>query len=75
MTCALIGLAMTGHGGAEPAWYARPHGAAAQALADLGGTVEPPAAPSTRRRSWRSSGPRTQQGEPRVLAKVRLRRS
>jgi hypothetical protein len=39
--CALIGLAMTGHDGAEPGWSARLHDAAAQALADLAGTVEP----------------------------------
>jgi hypothetical protein len=32
---------MTGHDGAEPGWSARLHDAAAQALADLAGTVEP----------------------------------
>lgn len=38
---ALLGLAMAGHGGADPGWAARLHGAAAQALADLGETLEP----------------------------------
>jgi len=38
--CALLGLAMTGSG-ADPGWSARLHGAAAQALADLGQTLEP----------------------------------
>jgi predicted ATPase/DNA-binding CsgD family transcriptional regulator len=38
---ALIGLAMTGHGGTDPAWSARLHGAADQALADLGHALEP----------------------------------
>ena len=38
---ALIGLAMAGHGGADPGWSARLHGAADQALADLGQTLEP----------------------------------
>jgi predicted ATPase/DNA-binding CsgD family transcriptional regulator len=37
---ALLGLAMTGSG-ADPGWSARLHGAAAQALADLGHTLEP----------------------------------
>jgi DNA-binding CsgD family transcriptional regulator len=37
----LIGLAMAGHGGADPGLSARLHGAADQALADLGATVEP----------------------------------
>jgi len=39
-SCALLGLAMTGSG-ADPGWSARLHGAAAQALADLGQTLEP----------------------------------
>jgi predicted ATPase/DNA-binding CsgD family transcriptional regulator len=38
---ALIGLAMARGGGAEPGWFARLHGAADQALADLGETIEP----------------------------------
>jgi DNA-binding NarL/FixJ family response regulator len=38
---ALIGLAMTGHGGADPGRAARLHGAADQALADLGHALEP----------------------------------
>jgi non-specific serine/threonine protein kinase len=38
---ALIGLALAGHGGADPGWSARLHGAADQALADLGETIEP----------------------------------
>jgi predicted ATPase/DNA-binding CsgD family transcriptional regulator len=38
---ALIGLALTGHGGADPGWSAGVHGAADQALADLGHTLEP----------------------------------
>jgi len=38
---ALIGLALTDHGGAGPGWSARLHGAADQALADLGETIEP----------------------------------
>jgi DNA-binding CsgD family transcriptional regulator len=41
MPYALIGLAMAGHGGGDPGWPARLHGAADQALADLGGTFEP----------------------------------
>jgi hypothetical protein len=32
---------MAGHGGADPGWSARLHGAADQALADLGETHEP----------------------------------
>ena len=38
---ALLGLAMAGHGGADPGWSARLHGAADQALADLGHALEP----------------------------------
>ena len=38
---ALIGLAMAGHGRADPGWSARLHGAADQALADLGHALEP----------------------------------
>jgi predicted ATPase/DNA-binding CsgD family transcriptional regulator len=38
---ALIGLALTGRSGADPGWSARMHGAADQALADLGHTLEP----------------------------------
>jgi predicted ATPase/DNA-binding CsgD family transcriptional regulator len=38
---ALIGLAMAGDGGADPAWSVRLHGAADQALADLGHALEP----------------------------------
>jgi predicted ATPase/DNA-binding SARP family transcriptional activator len=38
---ALLGLAMAGHGGADPGWSARLHGAAVEALADLGETIEP----------------------------------
>ena len=41
MAYALIGLAMAGHGGADPGWSAALHGAADQALADLGHTLEP----------------------------------
>ena len=37
----LIGLAMTDRGRAGPGWSARLHGAADQALADLGETIEP----------------------------------
>jgi len=37
---ALIGLAMAGRGGADPSWSARLHGAADQALADLGNALE-----------------------------------
>jgi len=38
---ALIGLAVAGHGGADPGRCARLHGAADQALADLGHVLEP----------------------------------
>jgi predicted ATPase/DNA-binding CsgD family transcriptional regulator len=38
---ALIGLALAGHGGAGPGWSARLHGAADQALAALGHTLQP----------------------------------
>jgi predicted ATPase/class 3 adenylate cyclase/DNA-binding CsgD family transcriptional regulator len=38
---ALMGLALAGHTGADPVWSARLHGAAHQALADLGDSVEP----------------------------------
>ena len=38
---ALIALALTGQGGTDPGWSARLHGAAGQALADLGLTLEP----------------------------------
>jgi len=38
---ALIGLALAGRGGADPRWSARVHGAADQALADLGHSLEP----------------------------------
>jgi predicted ATPase/DNA-binding CsgD family transcriptional regulator len=38
---ALIGLALTGRGGADPGWSARLHGAADQALTDLGYPLEP----------------------------------
>src|SRR5262245_4576769 len=41
MAYALIGLAVVGHGGADPGRSARLHGAADQALADLGETLEP----------------------------------
>jgi DNA-binding CsgD family transcriptional regulator len=41
MAYALMGLAMARHGGADPGWSARLHGAADQALADLGETIEP----------------------------------
>jgi len=41
MAYALLGLAMTGHGRADPGCSARLHGAADQALADLGETIEP----------------------------------
>ena len=37
----LIGLALAGHASAGPGWSARLHGAADQAFADLGRTVEP----------------------------------
>jgi len=38
---ALLGAALVGHGGTDPAWSARLHGAADQALADLGRVLEP----------------------------------
>ena len=38
---ALLGLALVGRGGADPGWSARLHGAADQALADLGHTLQP----------------------------------
>jgi len=38
---ALTGLAMAGHGGTDPVWSARLHGAADQALADMGHALEP----------------------------------
>ena len=38
---ALIGLALAGHGRADPGWSARLHGAADHALADLGYALEP----------------------------------
>ena len=38
---ALTGLAMAGHGEADPGWSAQLHGTADQALADLGETLEP----------------------------------
>ncbi len=41
MAYALIGLAMADHGRADPGWSARLHGAADQALADLGHALEP----------------------------------
>ena len=41
MAYALIGLALAGHGGADPGWSARLHGAADQAMADLGHALEP----------------------------------
>jgi predicted ATPase/DNA-binding CsgD family transcriptional regulator len=41
MAYALLGLAMAGHGGTDPGWSARLHGAADQALADLGHALEP----------------------------------
>jgi non-specific serine/threonine protein kinase len=41
MAYALIGLALAGRGGADPGWAARLHGAADQALADLGHALEP----------------------------------
>jgi predicted ATPase/DNA-binding CsgD family transcriptional regulator len=41
MAYALIGLAMTGRGGTGPGWPVRLHGAADQALADLGYAIEP----------------------------------
>ena len=41
MAYALMGLALAGYGGADPGWSARLHGAADQALADLGHPLEP----------------------------------
>ena len=41
MAYSLIGLALAGRGGADPAWSARLHGAADQALTDLGHPLEP----------------------------------
>jgi predicted ATPase/DNA-binding CsgD family transcriptional regulator len=41
MAYALIGLALAGRGGAGPGWSARLHGAADQALADLGHVLQP----------------------------------
>jgi predicted ATPase/DNA-binding CsgD family transcriptional regulator len=41
MAYALIGLALAGHGGTDPGWPARLHGAADQALADLGHALRP----------------------------------
>jgi ATP/maltotriose-dependent transcriptional regulator MalT len=41
MAYALIGLALAGRGGADLGWSARLHGAADQALADLGHALEP----------------------------------
>jgi DNA-binding CsgD family transcriptional regulator len=38
---ALLGLALTRQGGADPAWSARLHGAADQAFTDLGHALEP----------------------------------
>jgi DNA-binding CsgD family transcriptional regulator len=38
---AVIGLAMAGHGRADPGWSARLHGAADQALAELGRALDP----------------------------------
>jgi DNA-binding CsgD family transcriptional regulator len=38
---ALLGLALAGRGGPDPGWSARLHGAADQALADLGHTLQP----------------------------------
>ena len=38
---ALIGLALTSHGRADPGWSARLHGAADQTFADLGTAIEP----------------------------------
>src|SRR6516162_6821011 len=38
---ALIGLAMVGRGGVDPGWSARLHGAADQALAELGHPLQP----------------------------------
>jgi predicted ATPase/DNA-binding CsgD family transcriptional regulator len=41
MAYALIGLALAGRGRADPGWSARLHGAADQALADLGHALQP----------------------------------
>jgi predicted ATPase/DNA-binding CsgD family transcriptional regulator len=41
MAYALVGLALAGRGGADPGWSARLHGAADQALAELGHTLAP----------------------------------
>ena len=41
MAYALLGLALAGHGGTDPGWSTRLHGAADQALADLGETLQP----------------------------------
>ncbi len=41
MAYALIGLALVGRSGADPGWSARLHGAADQALANLGHALEP----------------------------------
>jgi hypothetical protein len=41
MAYTLTGLALASRGGADPGWWARLHGAADQALADLGESVAP----------------------------------
>jgi DNA-binding CsgD family transcriptional regulator len=41
MAYSLIGLAQAGRGGGDPGWSARLHGAADQALANLGHALEP----------------------------------
>jgi hypothetical protein len=41
MAYALLGLAMAGHGRADPRWSARLHGAADRALTELGEPREP----------------------------------
>jgi hypothetical protein len=41
MPYTMIGLALAGHGATSPGWSARLHGAADQALADLGHALEP----------------------------------
>jgi non-specific serine/threonine protein kinase len=38
---AMVGLALAGHGGADAGWSAQLHGAADEALADLGETIAP----------------------------------
>jgi hypothetical protein len=38
---ALLGLALAGHGEADPSWAVRVHGAADQSLAALGHTLQP----------------------------------